>query len=302
MKNSDTSNRTNMGSTTATDTSNLVPMSGMNDYKVADGNPDVRGWDVIARDGKKVGEVDELLVDPSAGRVRYLVVNLDRSLRSGGRNTGYVLVPVGNARLDDSNDGVILDSMSDADVATLPAYDRDMFNRDHETSLRQRFDQNYTQTEGTGGDFYSHDLYNEDRFYGSRRQAGRAGVEDEARLTLSEEELAVGKRREQAGEFGVRKRVETEHVQQSVPVMHEEVTVERRPVTAGTATSAQIGEDEIRIPLTKEEVVMEKRVVPKEELVIKKHLVEGEETVEADVRRERAEVLNEGDVDLNKRR
>ncbi|HKI06401.1 MAG TPA: DUF2382 domain-containing protein [Thermoanaerobaculia bacterium] len=302
MKNSDTSNRASMGSSTATDTSNLVPMSGLNDYKVADGNPDVRGWDVIARDGKKVGEVEDLLVDPSAERVRYLVVNLDSSLRSGGRGTGYVLVPVGNARLDDSKDGVILDSMNDADVATLPAYDRDMFNRDHETSLRQRFDQNYTRTEGTGGDFYSHDLYDEDRFYGSRRQAGRAGVEDEARLTLSEEELAVGKRREQAGEFGVRKRVETEHVQQSVPVMHEEVTVERRPVTAGTGTSAQIGEDEIRVPLTKEEVIMEKRVVPKEELVIKKHLVEGEETVEADVRRERAEVLNEGDVDLNKRR
>src|SRR5215217_5074335 len=152
MKNSDTGNRMSEGSRTATDISNLVPLSSLHDYKVASGNPDVRGWDVIARDGKKVGEVDELLVDPAAERVRYLALKLDRSLLSGatGTGSGYVLIPVGNARLDDSNDRILLDSMNDADVATLPAYDRDTFTREHETSLRQRFDQNYTRTEGTG--------------------------------------------------------------------------------------------------------------------------------------------------------
>jgi uncharacterized protein (TIGR02271 family) len=45
-----------------------------------------------------------------------------------------------------------------------------------------------------------------------------------------------------------------------------------------------------------EEVIVEKRVVPKEELVIKKHQVQDQEVVEADVRRERAEVRREGEV------
>jgi uncharacterized protein (TIGR02271 family) len=86
--------------------------------------------------------------------------------------------------------------------------------------------------------------------------------------------------------------------------MHEEVTVERRPVEGEMRTAnARIGEDqEIRIPVTEEEVVVQKRPVVKEELIVKKHEVQGERTVEADVRRERAEIEREGDVDLRDER
>jgi stress response protein YsnF len=42
--------------------------------------------------------------------------------------------------------------------------------------------------------------------------------------------------------------------------------------------------------------VMEKRVVPKEELVVKKHTVQDEQIVEADLRKEHAEVHREGDT------
>ena len=52
------------------------------------------------------------------------------------------------------------------------------------------------------------------------------------------------------------------------------------------------------MPLSHEEVIVEKRVVPKEELVIKKHQVQGEQVVEDEVRRERVEVNRTGDVDL----
>jgi uncharacterized protein (TIGR02271 family) len=108
-------------------------------------------------------------------------------------------------------------------------------------------------------------------------------------LTLSEEELAVGKRKVSAGEVNVTKRVETEHVTQSVPLTHEEVTVERRPVTDGRAASP-IGEQNITVNLTAEEAVVEKRPVVKEEIVVKKHAVQDTETVEADLRKERAEI------------
>ncbi|CAN5739162.1 hypothetical protein BH23GEM5_BH23GEM5_17550 [soil metagenome] len=61
-------------------------------------------------------------------------------------------------------------------------------------------------------------------------------------------------------------------------------------------SEASFESDEIRIPLTEEELVVDKRAVAKEELVIKKHQVEEQRTVEADLRKERAEVHSEGDV------
>jgi uncharacterized protein (TIGR02271 family) len=109
----------------------------------------------------------------------------------------------------------------------------------------------------------------------------------ERRLTLSEEQLSIGKRQVQAGEVEIRKTVETEHVRETVPVTREEVSVERRPLSADAATGADIGEDEIRVPLMQEEVVVDKRVVPKEEVVVKKHAVTEERVVADDLRRER---------------
>ena len=90
----------------------------------------------------------------------------------------------------------------------------------------------------------------------------------------------------------MRKTVETEHVRQPVTRMREEVTVERHAVGGGGQQSrdTEIGEDEIRIPVVEEEVVVEKRPVVKEEIVVKKHAVSDERTVEADVRRERIDV------------
>src|ERR687885_1246454 len=72
-----------------------------------------------------------------------------------------------------------------------------------------------------------------------------------------------------------------------------EVSVERVLVEGGTATEAQIGEDEISIPLTEEEVVVEKRPVAKEEVRVRKDVVEDTEVVEEDVRREEIDIDDE---------
>jgi uncharacterized protein (TIGR02271 family) len=69
--------------------------------------------------------------------------------------------------------------------------------------------------------------------------------------------------------------------------------VERVPLSEGTATEAQIGEDEVSVPVTEEEVVVEKRPVAKEEVRIRKDVVEDTEVVEEDVRREEIEVDDE---------
>lgn len=276
----------------------IVPLDQLDDFKVAEGDPDVRGWDVIASDGTKVGEVEELLVDTDAMKVRYLAVERD----TGWFDTSdepAVLVPIGAARLDTDDDRVIVESITSADFRSMPAYRRDTgVTRDYETSLRTHYGDASSDTAalGAGGsDFYQGDHYDDSRFYGARRdRIDRTG--DEERITLSEEELTIGKREREAGAVEVEKHVETEHVRESVPVMREEVTVERRPVTDPTNTEARFDGDEIRIPIVEEEVVIEKRAVVKEELVIHKDQVQDERVVEADLRRERVETHQSGEV------
>jgi uncharacterized protein (TIGR02271 family) len=65
--------------------------------------------------------------------------------------------------------------------------------------------------------------------------------------------------------------------------------VERVPVS-GEATEAHIGEEEVVMPVTEEEVVVGKRPVVKEEVRVRKDVVEDTETVEEEVRREEVEV------------
>jgi uncharacterized protein (TIGR02271 family) len=278
----------------------VVPLGQLDDFKVAEGDPDVRGWEVVASDGRKIGEVDELLIDTNAMKVRYLDVEVENGLMA--EPDRHVLVPIGYARLDRSGDRVMVDNISSTDLHSMPAYDQSPVTRDYETTLRDRYMGGAAATgaAATGAaamgtastphdtDFYTHDSFDDNRFYGR----GTAANANEQRLTLSEEELTVGKREVQAGAVEIDKRVETEHVRESVPVTHEEAIVERRPITDPMAArGATIGEGEtIRVPLTEEEVVAEKRAVAKEELVVRKTEVTETETVEADLRRERAEV------------
>jgi uncharacterized protein (TIGR02271 family) len=221
-------------------------------WEVAEGEPDVRGWDVVTVDDKKIGEVDDLLADPSAMKVRYLTIDLDRDFATAQADK-TVRVPISDARVHESERKVVL-NVSGANLKNLAT---------------------------------------------AKPQAWR---DDQIKLTRSAEELRVGKRQVEAGEVEVKKRVETEHVKQPVTLRHEEVEIERRPVT-GSAPSrdVQISAQEIRVPVTEEEAVVEKRPVVKEEVVISKHPVEERETVEADVRKERIDIERHGDVRARER-
>jgi uncharacterized protein (TIGR02271 family) len=116
--------------------------------------------------------------------------------------------------------------------------------------------------------------------------------DNELRVQRSEEELAAGTREREAGEVRVRKNVRTDRESVEVPTRHEEVSVERVPLS-GEASEAQIGDDEINVPVTEEEVVVSKRPVVKEEVRIRKDVVEDTEVVEEDVRREEIDVEDE---------
>lgn len=124
---------------------------------------------------------------------------------------------------------------------------------------------------------------------------------NELRVTRSEEELVIGKREVQAGEVGLRKTVETERVSEKVPLMHEEVEVERHAVNADSKNrDVDIGEQQIRVPLMAEEAVVNKRVVAKEEIQVGKHAVEETREVKADLRRERVDVDKGGSERIGK--
>jgi uncharacterized protein (TIGR02271 family) len=120
--------------------------------------------------------------------------------------------------------------------------------------------------------------------------------EDDVRVRRSEEEIRVETREREAGEIRVRKRVRTDRERLSVPKKRVEVTVERAPVEGAmpaggeAATAPQIREEEIVVPVVEEEIVVEKRPVVKEEIRIRKQVVEEVEVVEEDVRREEVEI------------
>lgn len=54
----------------------LVRLGDLSGYKVADGDPDPRGWEVVTQDGRRIGKVEDLIVDREAERAHYLDVHL----------------------------------------------------------------------------------------------------------------------------------------------------------------------------------------------------------------------------------
>lgn len=58
----------------------VTPLRRLHAYRIAEGDADVRGWQVLGADGRTIGEVDDLLVDRRALKVRYLEVALDLDL------------------------------------------------------------------------------------------------------------------------------------------------------------------------------------------------------------------------------
>src|SRR5687768_2877135 len=72
----------------------LKPLSELSNYTIEKGDPDPRGYTVIANDGGVVGEVEDLLVDTSGMKVEYLVVEPSQETLARGTTAGAVLLPV----------------------------------------------------------------------------------------------------------------------------------------------------------------------------------------------------------------
>jgi photosynthetic reaction center H subunit len=143
----------------------LMQLSELSDYEVAERHYDVRGWDVHASGGEKLGEVTDLLVDISKLKVRYLAVRLDAEAAAGR----HVLLPIGLAKLDGARRAVLIDSLSQQVILALPRYEGGEVSRERETTLRATL-----QAAIPAGDFYEHPHFDESGFYGDYRHVGRS--------------------------------------------------------------------------------------------------------------------------------
>jgi uncharacterized protein (TIGR02271 family) len=131
----------------------------------------------------------------------------------------------------------------------------------------------------------------------STGKTGKTGTTDDA-MTRSEEELRLHKSTQESGRVRLRKWVETERVEQSVPVTRETVSVEREAIDSSNIDKAmqgaEITEAEHEVVLHEENVYADKETVPKERIRLDKERVTEQEQISADLRKERVEV--DGDV------
>ncbi len=228
------------------------------------------GYGVYDQAGEKIGKVDDLFVDEK-DNPEYIGVKM------GFLGMSSTLIPMEICTVDEA--GQRINVATDKETAKNgPTFDDDReITPDFENEVYSYYG---LQQAGATEDRGSYDAYQGET---------ETTDEDELRVQRSEEELRAGTREREAGGVQVRKRVRTDREQVEVPTRREEVTVDRVPVE-GEATEAEIGDDEIRVPVTEEEAVVEKRPVAKEEVRIRKDVVEDTEVVEEDVRREEVEI------------
>ncbi len=232
---------------------------------------EVSGWignTVVDGSGGKVGKVSQVYFDDETGQPEWLAVN------TGLFKSRSSFVPLEGTRTD--GDQLVV------------GYDKDMIK-------------GAPQVEDDGDGYLSpaeeQELYS---YYGRGYAAAEGQTTtttsddrtDDA-MTRSEEQLHVGTTREEVGRARLRKYVVTEQVQTTVPVSHEEVRVEREPITEANRGAAMSGEalteDEHEVVLTEERPVVEKEVVPKERVRLGTETVTGEAEVTEEVRKERIE-------------
>jgi uncharacterized protein (TIGR02271 family) len=113
----------------------------------------------------------------------------------------------------------------------------------------------------------------------------------EAEAVRREERLHVTKDERETGAVRVRKRVETDHVEDRIPRWVEEAEVERRgPNEEDSGEIETLPDGSLSIPVLEEELVVTKRVVVRERLIVRKRARTEETRVEAELGRERVEV------------
>ena len=235
-------------------------------------NQDVQSWvggTALDAQGEKIGKITDVYLDEQTNTPEWLAVS------TGLFGTRVSFVPLQGATVqgDDVRVPFSKDQVKDAPNAEADG----RLSMEEEARLYQHYGLPYSDAPSDTGL--------------PAGGAPTAGTDDA--MTVSEEELRVGKTSREAGRARLRKWVETEQVSTTVPVAHEEVRVEREPITEANVDEAlsgpEITESVHEVPLMEEEAVAAKQTVPKERVRLAKDTVTEEAEVGAELRKERVE-------------
>jgi uncharacterized protein (TIGR02271 family) len=241
---------------------------------------DWRGRTVIDGNGEEIGTIDALYRDYQTAEPEWA------SVHTGLLGTKRSFVPLAGAtpRGEDVQVPVSRKQVQDA-----PSVDPDQELSEHdEIALFQHYGVHYPDRGSMTAEGAPRTPVSESE--------GRdvSGPTTDDAMTRSEEELRVGTASRERGRVRLRKYVVTEEVQHTVPVRREEVRVEREPITDANIDRATdgpaISDEEHEMVLYEEEVVTEKRVVPKERIRLVKDTVTDEEQVSDQLRKEQIDV------------
>jgi len=262
----------------------------------------VIGADVYDETGSKIGSASEVYLDDESGQPEWVTV------KTGMFGTKESFVPIRDADLTD--DGVRVRIAKDK-VKDAPKIDADgHLSPQEEEELYRYYGLGTGMQTGMAGQTMGTAEYGTGMTTDTTT-TGMAGTDmrdtadgtvghdtsgpttDDA-MTRSEERLNVGTRSEEVGRARLRKYVVTENVTETVPVSHEEVRVEREPITDANIGSAMdgpaISEEEHEVTLRAERPVVEKEAVPVERVRLDKETVTDEARVDEDLRKEQIDV------------
>jgi uncharacterized protein (TIGR02271 family) len=261
---------------------------------------------VHAQDGDKIGTVGQVFLDDATSTPNWVTV------KTGLFGTSETFVPLDRAtvRGDEVHVPYTKDQVKDA-----PRIDVDQHLSVEEEDELYRYyglesgagygttgTAGYDTTAGTTGTTAGVTGTSAGTAgYDTTRDAADVDRDRDASVVRSEERVDVGTRRREAGKARLRKYTVTEHVTKTVPVTHEEVRVEREPITGGDTTGRAFGDDEAEVTLHEDEVVVDKETVPVERVSLDKDTVTEDREVTEEVRKERVDTDIDADRDRDTR-
>jgi uncharacterized protein (TIGR02271 family) len=251
---------------------------------------------MVDGDGDRIGTIDAIYVDDQTGEPEWALVN------TGLFGTKSTFVPLTQA--SDRNGDVQVPYQKQL-VKDAPRIDPDQHLSEAE---EQQLWRHYGLDDDSGSTAGLADRDRDGVYDDVQNSAvGRdvSGPTTDDAMTRSEEELAVGTQTRERGRARLRKHVTTQEQQVTVPVRREEVRVEREPITDANLDAAtsgpEISEEEHEVTLREEEVVVDKRAVPKERVRLDTETVTEERQVSEEVRKEQIEIDGDQSTDHDDR-
>ncbi len=239
------------------------------------------GQTAVDVEGSKIGTIDQVYLDEQTGEPVWVTVT------TGMLGTRQNFAPIYGSEFE--GDQVRLAVSKDL-VKDAPSIEDDGHIEESEQDALYRHYAAYLGTglaAGEAGYTGSDDLAGEPADAHGRDTSGP--TTDDA-MTRSEERLHVGTENVQAGRARLRKYVVTETVTTSVRVSHEEVRLEREPITEANRDAAldgpAISEEEHEVTLHAERPVVAKEAVPVERVRLGTETVTEEQQVTEQVRKE----------------